>query len=122
MLLLRYNLIIELMAICREVVFGRKQIEVMLLLYRSVFLSRLLYNCEAWSNLSKNNIKSLQASQLSYLRCVMGLLKSTPFTALYLELGILPVNMKLRLNSYHFSNVFLIRKLMTLSCSPIKRC
>ena len=54
---------IELMAICREVVFGRKQIEVMLLLYRSVFLSRLLYNCEAWSNLSKNNIKSLQASQ-----------------------------------------------------------
>ena len=53
--------IIELMAICREVVFGRKQIEVMLLLYRSVFLPRLLYNCEAWWNLSKNDMKSLQA-------------------------------------------------------------
>ena len=39
--------IIELMAICHEVVFGRKQTEVMLLLYRSVFLPRLLYNCEA---------------------------------------------------------------------------
>ena len=48
--------IIELMAICREVVFGRKQIEV---LYRSVFLPRLLYNCEARSNLSINDIKSL---------------------------------------------------------------
>ena len=51
--------IIELMATCREVVFGRRQIEVMLLLYRSVFLPRLLYNCEAWSNLSINDIKSL---------------------------------------------------------------
>ena len=51
--------IIELMAICRDVVFGRKQIEVTLLLYTSVFLPRLLYNCEAWSNLSKNDIKSL---------------------------------------------------------------
>ena len=51
--------IIELMAICREVVFGRKQTEVMLLLYRSVFFPRLLYNCEARSNLSINDIKSL---------------------------------------------------------------
>ena len=83
--------IIELMAICREVVFGRKQIEVMLLLCRSVFLPRLLYNFEAWSNLSKNDIKSLQASQLSYLRCVMEVPTSTPVAALYLELGILPV-------------------------------
>ena len=34
--------IIEVMAICREVIFGRIQIEVMLLLPRSVFLPRLL--------------------------------------------------------------------------------
>ena len=74
-----------------EVVFGRRQIEVMLLLYRSVFLPRLLYNCEAWSNLSKNDIKSLQTSQLSYLRCVIEIPKSTPVAALHLELGILPV-------------------------------
>ena len=30
--------------------------------------------------------------------------------------------MELRLNNYYSSNVFLIKKLMTLSCSPIKRC
>ena len=78
------------MAICREVVFGRRQIEVMLLLYRSVFFPRLLSNCEAWSNLSKNDIRSLQASQLSYLRRVMEVPKSTPVAALYLELKILP--------------------------------
>ena len=94
--------IIELMAICREVVFGRRQIEVMLLLYRSVFLPRLLYNCEAWSNLSKNDIKSLQASQLSYLRCVMEVPKSTPVAALYLELGILPVKYEIEIKQLLF--------------------
>ena len=94
--------IIELMAICREVVFGSRQIEVMLLLYRSVFLPRLLYNCEAWSNLSKNDIKSLQASQLSYLRCVMEVPKSTPVAALYLELGILPVKYEIEIKQLLF--------------------
>ena len=94
--------IIEIMAICREVVFGRRQIEVMLLLYRSVFLPRLLYNCEAWSNLSKNDIKSLQASQLSYLRCVMEVPKSTPVAALYLELGILPVKYEIEIKQLLF--------------------
>ena len=69
----------------------KKKIEVMLLSYRSVSFPRLLYNCEAWSNLSKNDIKSLQASQLSYLRCVMEVPKSTPVAALYLDLRILPV-------------------------------
>ena len=93
---------IELMAICREVVFGRRQIEVMLLLYRSVFLPRLLYNCEAWPNLSKNGIKSLQASQLSYLRCVMEVTKSTPVAALYLELGILPVKYEIEIKQLLF--------------------
>ena len=85
------------MTICREVVFGRKQIEVILLLYKSVFPPKLPYNCEAWSNLSKNDIKSLQASQLSYLRCVMEVPKSTPVAALYLELGIFPVKYEIEI-------------------------
>ena len=74
----------------------------MLLLYRSVFLPRLLYNCEAWSNLSKNDIKSLPASQLSYLGCVMEVPKSTPVAALYLELGILPVKYEIEIKSLLF--------------------
>ena len=93
--------VIELIEIC-EMVCGRKQIEVMLLLSRSAFLPRLLYNCKAWSNLSKNYIKSLQASQLSYLRCVMEVPKSTPVAALYLELGILPVKYEIEIKQLLF--------------------
>ena len=39
--------ITELMALCREACFGIKQTECMLVLYRSMFLPRLIYNCEA---------------------------------------------------------------------------
>ena len=75
-----------------------------MLLYRSVFLLRLLYNCEAWSNLNKNDIKSIQASQLSYLGCVMKVPKSTPVAVLYLELGGLPVKYEIEIKKLLFLN------------------
>ena len=62
----------------------------------------VLYNCEAWSNLSKNDIKSLQASQLSYLRCVKEVPKSAPVAAQYLELGILPVKSEIEIKQLLF--------------------
>ena len=38
----------ELISLCKEAVFGRYQIENMLLLHRSVFLPRVIHNSEAW--------------------------------------------------------------------------
>ena len=65
--------IIKLMALCRETCFGIKQIECMLILYRSMFLPRLIYNCEAWSNMTKNDYETLKSQQLNYLRSIMEL-------------------------------------------------
>ena len=36
----------EIISFCREVNFGNNQISNMLLLYRSIFIPRLIYNCE----------------------------------------------------------------------------
>ena len=49
----------ELIALCREVKFGTGQIENMLMLYQSVFLPRLIYNCESWSNMTPKDYKVL---------------------------------------------------------------
>ena len=38
--------VIELISICKEVQFSLNQISAMFLLYRSVFLPRLIFNCE----------------------------------------------------------------------------
>ena len=39
---------VKLIALCKEIKFGKRQIENMLVLYKAVFLPQLIYNCEAW--------------------------------------------------------------------------
>ena len=39
---------IEIISLCKEVNFGKNQVSNMLLLYESVFLPGLVYNCEAF--------------------------------------------------------------------------
>ena len=73
----------ELIAFCREVKFGTRQIENMLILYQSVFLPRLIYNCESWSNMT--DYQALQCVQLLYLQNVMVVPRGTPIAALYLK-------------------------------------
>ena len=59
-----------------------KQIESMLMVYKIVLIARLIYNCEAWSNLTPKDYLILQASQLTYLRDVLEVSKATPITAM----------------------------------------
>ena len=51
---------IELIALCKEDQFSSNQLSAMLLLHRSVFLPRLIFNCETWSSLTKSEVESLQ--------------------------------------------------------------
>ena len=82
----------------------------MLLLYKTVFISRLIYNCEAWSNLTPKNYLTLQASQLTYLRNVLEVSKATQIAAMYLELGILPVRYEIEMRQLLFLKRFLDKK------------
>ena len=67
----------------------------MILLYFSVFLPRLIYSSETWSYLTKKDLLTLQNAQLSFLRRVLEVPKSTPVAALYLELGVLPIQFEI---------------------------
>ena len=73
-----------------------------LLLYRSVFLPRVIHNSEAWSNLSPKDVADLQKAQLSYLRRVLEVPRSTPTAALYLETGILPIEYEIHIKQLVF--------------------
>ena len=61
-------IIIEIISLCKQINFGKHQIFSMMVMYQSVFLLRLIYNCEAWSNLTHNDISNLQGAQLKFLR------------------------------------------------------
>ena len=69
----------------------------MLILYRSMFLPRLIYSSETWSNITKNHYGTLQSLQLNYLRIIMKLPKEAPIAALYFELGILPIKYEIKM-------------------------
>ena len=59
---------IEIIPPCKETNFGKHQICSMITMYQSVFLPRLIYNCESWSNLTQKDISNLQDAQLRRLR------------------------------------------------------
>ena len=92
----------ELIALCKEIKFGKRQIENMLVLYKAVFLPRLIYNCEAWSNLDKDDYMMLQNSQSNYLKNVMEVSRAVPIAALYLDLGVLPIRYEIEMRQLFF--------------------
>ena len=92
----------ELISICKEAQFLLKQISAMFLLYRSVFLPRLIFNCETWSNLTNQEVELLQKVQLKYLRNMMKVANSTQVAGTFLELGILPINFEINLRKLKF--------------------
>ena len=107
---------IEIIYLCKETSFGKHQIYSMITMYQSVFLPRLIYNCESWSNLTQKYISNLQDAQLKFLRRVMEVPKSTPTSALFLELGILPIQYEIQKRQL----VFLKRILDRENYDPIK--
>ena len=78
-------------------------------MYQSVFLPRLIYNCDLW-NLTHKDISSLQDAQLNFLRRVMKVPKSTPTAALFLELGVLPVQYEIEKRQLVFLKKILDRQ------------
>ena len=92
----------EIISLCKEVNFGENQISNMLLLYRSIFIPRLIYNCETWTNTILKDYASLKKSQLSFLRRALELPRSVPTAALYLELGILPIKCEIAIRQLLF--------------------
>ena len=74
----------------------------MLLLYRSIFIPRLIYNCETWTNITSKDYAPLRKSQLSFLRRALELPRSVPTAALYLELGILPIKYEIAIRQLLF--------------------
>ena len=73
-------------------------------------MPRLVYNCEAWSNLIPKDYLTLLTSQLTYLRNVLEVSKATPIAAMYLELGILPVRYEIEMRQLLFLKCILDKK------------
>ena len=59
---------ITIAALMAEIEVGIHHVNVMLLLYRALFLSTVLFNSSTWSNLRKKDLDSLKTLQLKFLK------------------------------------------------------
>ena len=60
--------VVELISICKKAHFRQQQIEMMFLLYKSVFLPRMIYNCESWSKMTSKDISKLQRGSITLFK------------------------------------------------------
>ena len=82
---------VTIAALMSEVNVGIHTMSTNLLLYRSLFLSTMLFNSQTWSNLRSQDIKDLRTVQLKFLKRILGVGSSTANAFTFLELGVLPI-------------------------------
>ena len=85
------NVILKIEAILSETRFGKHTTNVSLLLYRALFLSSILFNSQAWRNLTETDYSQLQTLQLKLLKKIFHVPSTTSNSFMFLELGVLPI-------------------------------
>ena len=79
------------MSLLEEIYFGKYYFEAALIFRTSILLNSMLFNSEAWYNMTSENINILEAADESLLRRILKAPAKTPKIMLYLELGVLPI-------------------------------
>ena len=104
--------IVNSMSLCNELSLGIYAISTLLVIYRSVFLSSVLFNAQAWSNIKKTEYDKLQIVQLKYLKRSIKAPPSCPNAGTFLEFGVLPIA-----NEIHIRQLNFLHHILTLHTS-----
>ena len=95
------EVIIRAMSICDKSM-GSYSVEILMVLYMSLFLSVVLFNCQAWSKITTNSTHKLRTVQLKYLKRSMHTPTSTTDVICYRELGVLPIEYEIDIRRLTF--------------------
>ena len=107
---------INSLALCSELTMGIYLMKASIIMYNSVFLATLLFNCQAWTNLTKADIKKLETIQIRYLKRSVHSPLSTTNSFTFLEFGALPASYIIQYRQLSF-----LHHILTLDNSdPVK--
>ena len=104
-----FGIISEIINILSQISYGYHYFEIALLLRTSLFLSSVLNNVEVMYNFSKADGEKFDAIDLTLMRKVLKAPKSTPKEAFYLELGIIPPSVLIKVSRMNYLH-YLLRK------------
>ena len=109
--------IITATSLCSETTMEVYTIQTLMLLYKSLFLPVVLYNCQAWSNITKHELSLLNTVQLKFLKRIFHAPPSTSNPITFLETGSLPIEQEINIRQLTF-----LHHVLTLSTSdPVNR-
>ena len=81
----------QIMSILEDICFGKYFFEVTVILRNSLFINSLIFNSEAWYNVTNTDLEELEKADEQLLRKILECPVSTPKEMMYLELACLPV-------------------------------
>ena len=90
------GIINRILAILDGVPFGKFYFKIALILRESLLVSSMIYNSEAWYNVTNREMDLLETVDLQFLRKVLNAPRSTPKEMLYLETGCVPFREMIR--------------------------
>lgn len=93
---------IRIEALVKETGLGIHQVSVHLLLYQSLFLSSILFNSQAWSNIMESDLAMLETLQIKCLKKILNVPQSSTNSFTYLEFGEIPMRYLIERNQLMF--------------------
>ena len=90
------GIVSQIMVILETVSLGYFYFEIAILLRESLLINGILYNSEVWYGLTKAQVSELESVDRLLLRRILATPISTPKEGLYLELGVVPINLILK--------------------------
>ena len=83
------GIVIRIFTILDAIPLGKRYFEIGLILRDVLLVSSMLFNSEAWYNVTQKEIELLETVDTLFLRKLIGAPKSTPKEMLYLEMGLI---------------------------------
>ena len=86
----------RIFAILDSIPLGKHYFEVAMILRDSLLISSILYNAEAWYNISNTELNLIETVDLMFMRKLLNAPRATSIEMFYLELGCLPFRQIIR--------------------------
>ena len=96
------GVIVSSLSICNEVTTGICFVMSALVMHNAVIVATLIFNSQAWTNLSQKDFERLEVVQLRHLKRIVRAPSSTANAFVFLELGVLPVIFQIHIRQLSF--------------------
>ena len=86
-----YSYLSEIRALLTDMPFGKRRLQIGLMLRDAMFVNGVLFNSEAWHSIQLKHLEELELIDRSVMRFIIGAHAKTPSEILYLETATIPL-------------------------------